>query len=395
MTDDGRTLPDPISDDDLGPEPDWLSGALNEEPAPTQDSVQPAATETAKPPVQESVVSEPTTNVSPPPESKSGGRTTERPAETRKASQFVKPAKPVDDPIETTAIAISSEPVAPTQARSTHPLLFSAIPAILLVILSVLAWIATNQSLNDITTWSALKNQGALLLPARWSLFMWWVAAPLLGVFLVYSMLPGGREITRIRLTGPLLAIALIGTGVWMVAQHWRWEPAGVISAIIASSAMLIAFLLVALSRSITHFWQRLLAVLPLSVGLAYGAMLLTLAWQHFSDQPFGQRGTTILIMFAAVLVAAIISFFLHDGAFSMVLTIWFLGVAQQQWGEDALVSLSSILVVIITATLATMGVILSIDSHKPAFTTEMPPKRGRISFRKRKPELTENSLPE
>lgn len=380
MNDEERLPPDPTTDDDLGPEPDWLADAEDDAPA------------AAPPPPRQEPKAAPTT----------AAKAAERPAEGRRASGITRNSDrterveaPASVPIEAQAVAISSEPVPePAQARQ-HPWMFAALPAIFLAATAIIAWFATQQTLNDVATWTSLHLQDAPLLPARWSLFMWWVVLSLLAVFLIYAALPRGRDVSRIKLTGPLVTLGLIGSVVWLFAQHWQWETAAVAGGIGAVLAAGIAYAMVAISKRATNLWQRLLAILPLSVGLGYSVILAVLAWQQYSSQPFGERGTSVLVLFIAVLLSAIIAFFLHDGAFAMVMTIWFLGVAQRQWGQDAVISLGSIVAVIFCVALAAMGMILALDSHRPAFTTEVPAKRGRISFRRRTQNSPEETLPQ
>lgn len=337
---------------DLGPDPDWLN---DDEPI----------SETVTEPVMER---EP---ISPPQARNSAG----------------------SQPLEGRSITISSAPAAEV-ARRDRPWLWWAIPLVLLVTTAVIAWIGSTRGLNGFTTWATLRFQHPGLLPARWSMLMWWVVVPLLALFLIYSALPAGRELTRIRRSGPLVAISLIAASVWIFAQHWRWEEVAFIAILVSVAAMLATIMMIALSPRITTVWQRLVAVLPLTASLGYGIMLLTLSWQQMSSQPFGTRGTSILFLLLLVIIAAVFAFFMRDGVPGVVFTVWFLGVAQQQWGNDAVISLGAIVALILTAALAAMGFILAVESHRPSLTAQISNRRGRMDFFRRSKTTPSGELP-
>lgn len=337
---------------DLGPEPDWL---LDDEP------VTDAVTE---PVIERESMSPPRTE-----------------------------PRAVSEPLEGRSITISSAPAA-MAARRERPWMWWGIPLLLLVITAVVAWFGSNRGLNDLTTWATLRFQHPGLLPARWSMLMWWVVLPLLGMFLIYSAMPAGRALTRITRSGPLVAVSLIASMTWLVAQHWRWEEVAFAAMLISVAALLVTILMIALSPLITRMWQRVFAVLPLTAALGYGIMLLTLSWQEMSSQPFGTRGTSLLFLLLLVIVAAVFAFFMRDGVLALVFTIWFLGVAQQQWGNDAVISLSAIVALIITAALAAMGFILAVESHRPSLTAQITNRRGRVNFFRRSENTPSGELP-
>ena len=343
---------------DLGPEPDWLI-----------DDDEPVAAAGAEPvPAPEVKAPEPVTQTRP---------------EARTGSE----------PLEGRAITISSTPAA-VAVRRPRPWLWWAIPLLLLVVTAGVAWVGSTRGLNDLTTWSTLRFQHPGLLPARWSMLMWWVVLPLLAMFLIYGAMPAGRELTRMKRSGPLVATSLVAASVWIFAQHWRWEEVAFGAMLVSVAAMLLTILMIALSPHITKMWQRLFAVLPLSAALGFGIMLLTLSWQGMSSRPFGTRGTSILFLLLLVIIAAVFSFFMRDGVPGAVFTIWFLGVAQQQWGNDAVISLGAIVALIFTAALAAMGFILAVDSHRPSLTAQVSNRRGRVNFFRRSEKTASGELP-
>lgn len=353
--DDSKPTRDILPDEsDLGPEPDWL---LDDD-------------------VTESVA-EPT-----PPD----------PEPTVEIRETAEPL-PVPAIAEQRPASTAKEPMPPGQTRS-HPWLWGTVPLVILLATGIIAWFGTTQTLNDLATWEAIRAQSPPLLPARWAMMIWWLVLPLMAVFLIYGTLPAGREVTRIKVTGPLISIALIATNVWLFAQHWRWELIGIASMGIAAVAVLGSYLMVALGPHITRIRQRMVAVTPLSAALAFSIMLTVLAWQSYSTQPFGERGTSVLFALLLVMAAAVFAFFLRDGLFSLVLAIWFAGVVYQQWGEDAVISLVAGIALLFTAALTGLGTILATESHRPSLTTSVDTRRGRISFFRKKGNPSPEELP-
>lgn len=359
-----------LSDDsDLGPEPDWLTDL--DEPvapknAPTQSHTERIAQSTP-------VKTEVTTEV---PEV----RTPESPQPFR--------GSPAPLPLGSHSTAES------VVVKKDHPWLWGVVPLVLLLATAIIAWFGATQTLNDLATWDAIREQSPGLLPARWAMLIWWLVIPLMAVFLVYAAIPAGRQVTRIKITAPLISLALVATGLWVFAQHWHWEVVGIISAASAALAMLITYLVVSLGPHITSIRQRMIAMIPLSAALGYSVMLTVIAWQSYSDQPFGERGSSVLFAVLLVMIAAVFSFFLRDGLFSLVLAIWFAGVVYQQWGEDAVISLVGAVTVLLTGALAGLGTILATESHRPSLTTSVETKRGRTSFFRRNQNSPQDELP-
>ncbi len=358
-------------DADLGPEPDWLTDDIDtpEEPAKPEPEV-------SAPPRRD-----------PDPEP-------------------IVLAVPRDEPVEASAVAyraapgeVQGEEITPTRgplARGPKPWMLWGIPLALTAILAFIAWLGSTRGMNGITTWSALRFEHPGLLPARWTMLMWWVVLALVAGFLIYSALPAGRTVTRISRSGPLLAAAAIATMIWMFAVHWRWDGTAIITIVVTLGALLASYLVVALNPDISRLGQRLLGVIPLSAAVGFAVMLLVISWQGYSTQPFGTRGTSLLLLLLLVIIAAVFAFFVRDGVISLVFTIWFMGVAWQQWGDDAVISLSAIVALILTAATAAMGVILAVESHRPSLTAQVTDQRGtRIRFRRNTEKPQTERLPQ
>lgn len=378
---------------DLGPEPDWLldqpSGA--DDSAPEESIAVPPQVSDA-----EMRAPQPDSVEDPAPAFQSDFADVKPRTEPDTVEQPVVEYQPSTDPIEGKAVAVASAPAAPVApvVRKQRPWLFWAVPLLLVVITAVVAWFGSTQGLNNLQTWSTLRFQHTGLLPVRWAMLMWWIVLPLLAVFLIYSALPAGKELTRIKRTGPLLSVGLIASIVWIIAQHWRWDEVALIAMVVSLIAILATYLLVALNKQISKVMQRVFAVVPLSAALGFTFMLLTISWQNYSTEPFGNRGTSIMFLFLLLVVATLISFFIHDGVVATVFTVWFLGVAIQQWNNDSVISLGAIVTTILTAIVAVLGFIMAAESHRPSLTTQVTNRRGRVNFFRKSENTPSSELP-
>jgi hypothetical protein len=314
-------------------------------------------------------------------------------------------AVPRDEPVEASATAfratrepIQGEAITPTSgplAPRLKPWMLWGVPLGLAAILAFIAWWGSSRGMNGITTWSALRFEHPGLLPARWAMLMWWVVLALVAGFLIYSALPAGRAVTRIQRTGPLVTAALITTAIWIFAVHWRWDGTAIITIVISLGTLLASYLVVALNPDISRLGQRLFGVIPLSAAVGFAVMLLVISWQGYSTQPLGSRGTSLLLLLLLVIIAAVFAFFVRDGVISLVFTLWFLGVAQQQWGEDTVISISAIVALILTAATAAMGFILAVESHRPSLTAQVTDGRStKIRFRRKSGDPQSERLP-
>lgn len=275
-----------------------------------------------------------------------------------------------------------------------HPWLRSVIPFLLLMITGGIAWLGTGQTFNEITTWESLGLKQPGLFPARWTMVLWWITLPLMAIFLIYATLPKGRLVTHIKTTGPLIELALISTSFWLLAQHWQLHIAAFISICIALVATMVNYSLVAFSRTLNTNRQRVFAVVPLSAALAHGVMLVTISGQNAIGIPFGTRAFSIVFMFVLLLVAAMFAFFLRDGAFAAILSIWFAGVAHQQWHSDLVVSLIAGVTTVFTVVLGVMGMLLAMESSRPSFTVDLGSGRNRTSFFRKSKNASSSDLP-
>ena len=265
----------------------------------------------------------------------------------------------------------------PAAATSTTPrdrswMAWPLISLLGLVVVVLVNWLAISLPLNDMTTGQISNDHPVPFQPAGWVFSIWAVIYGLLATFVIFSFFPRGRRATRINGVGPLFLVANIANIAWIFLWHWLRFQGALIALVVLLGAVVSIYLLL---RAVRHdgdmsTLQRLAVALPFSVYLAW-ATIATLAnvqvWMReggWDGGVFGLRGWTVIFLLAGIIIAAGVAFFGRDAAFPLVFVWAYLGIAQRQWGEDTLLSLLAIVLVIAAAALTVMAFILSFDDR-------------------------------
>lgn len=258
--------------------------------------------------------------------------------------------------------------------------LWPVISLIGLAVVVLMNWLANWLPLNDQTTGDISNAHPVPFQPAGWVFSIWLVIYALLAVFVIYSFFPSGRLNARIQAIGPLFLVTNIANVSWLFFWHWETFQGSMLALVVLTGVLSAIYLLLRGARRDTgkmSTLQRLVVAVPFSVYLAW-ACIATLAnvqvWMReggWDGGIFGLRGWTVIFLLGGIILAAGIAFFSHDAAFPLVFVWAYLGIAQRQWGEDMLISLLAIVLVVGAAALAAMGAILSFDHRSgPRMTT-------------------------
>jgi hypothetical protein len=250
-------------------------------------------------------------------------------------------------------------------------------PAISLVGLAAVVlvnWLANWLPLNDQTTGQISNAHPVPFQPAGWVFSIWGLIYFLLAVFVIYSFFPSGRLNARIQSIGPLFLVANIANISWIFLWHWERFQGSLIALVVLLGVLAAIYILLRSARSDTGTMsvvQRLIVAVPFSIYLAW-VFIATLAnvqvWMReggWDGGMFSLRGWTIIFLLIGIIVAGGIAFFVHDAAFPLVFVWAYLGIAQRQWGEDMLISILAIILVVIAAALTVMAFILSFDHRQ------------------------------
>jgi translocator protein len=255
-------------------------------------------------------------------------------------------------------------------------------------------WLANWLPLNDQTTGQVSNAHPVPFQPAGWVFSIWGLIYLLLAIFVIYSFFPSGRLNARIQAIGPFFLTANIANISWIFLWHWERFQGSLIALVVLLGALTAIYLLLRGARRDTASMstvQRLIVGVPFSIYLAW-VCIATLAnvqvWMReggWDGGMFGLRGWTVIFLLVGIIVAGGVAFFAHDAAFPLVFVWAYLGIAQRQWGEDMLISILAIILVIAAAALAAMAFILSFDARSGQQTT---PARRSAFWRRGTPEI-------
>jgi translocator protein len=283
---------------------------------------------------------------------------------------------------------ISPDPVAPARPRDVpvgspdrprisvekeRSWIWPAISLIGLMVVIGMNFLANWLPLNDQGTGDISNAHPVPFQPAGWVFSIWSVIYGLLAIFVIYSFFPSGRLNARIQAIGPLFLVTNIANVSWLFLWHWERFQGSLIALVVLFGALAAIYLMLRSARRDTGTMsvvQRLIVAVPFSIYLAWSC-IATLAnvqvWMReggWDGGMFGLRGWTVIFLLIGIIAAGGIAFFAHDAAFPIVFVWAYLGIAQRQWGEDMLISITAIILVVIAAALTVMALILSFDQR-------------------------------
>lgn len=248
-------------------------------------------------------------------------------------------------------------------------------------------WLANWLPLNDRTTSEVSRANPVPFQPAEWTFLIWPLMYVLLFVFVLHSLLPAGRQHSRIQAVGPLFLLANALSIAWVLLWHWE-RFAGSLAAIVVllGSLLLIYGMLRPRGPDTERLSpaQRLLVRVPFSISLGWIsiATLVNLEiWMSgggWDGGPFGLTGWAIIFLLAGTLVAAAFAFIGRDAAYPIVFVWGYAGIAYEQWDTSRLVSVLAGVLAVVAVALTVMAFLLSFDSRPGTSLPAMPRLRGR-----------------
>ncbi len=206
-----------------------------------------------------------------------------------------------------------------------------------LVIALVINVLATQLPLNGITTAQVSDRFPALFVPAGYVFAIWGVIYLGLIAFTVYQALPAQRENPRLQKLGLLFLLSNILNSIWLFTYHYLQLGLGLV---VISLFLLVLIRIYTVLEIGVHkvkpaeFW---LVNTPFSIYLGWltvatianaTQLLYSLNWNGF-----GLSGEvwTVIMLAAAVIISALVSFTRRDAAFASVLVWAFVGISVKQ----------------------------------------------------------------
>lgn len=227
---------------------------------------------------------------------------------------------------------------------------------------------------NDQTTADVVNRDPVPFQPAGWVFGIWGLIYILLGVFVIYGLLPAGRRDRRLQQISPLFLITNIANITWLVLWHWERFAASLVVMVVLLVTLIAIYIAVRVRNRPSpdaprHTkLQRLLLWVPFSIYLGWifvAALANLMVWldrSGWDGGPFSYNVWAALFIVAGALVAALFAFVWNDALIPLVFVWAFIGIAQRQWGESALVSVTAIVFTVVAAALAAVAILLAFD---------------------------------
>ena len=233
---------------------------------------------------------------------------------------------------------------------------------------------------NDLTSGAVATNQPVPFQPAAWSFMIWVIIYALMAVYVVYTIMPGGRRNKRVRQIGPLFLLANVANILWVAFWHWKsFTFAFVFILILLIALLIISFISQRSGRdeATPSRFQILMVEVPFSIYLGWASFLTLvtlMVWLQdggWDGGPFSLRVWAVLFMIIGLLASGAFAAFRQDAAYPLVFGWGFIAITQQQWGESKVVAIFAGIAAVLAVALAVMAFMLSFDRR--ALTRSYP----------------------
>ena len=186
-----------------------------------------------------------------------------------------------------------------------------------------------------------------LITPAGYVFSIWGVIYVLLGVFAVYQALPGQRASQFQSRIGWLFVLSSIINMVWLFLWQSLLLEASTVLMFLLLSTLILIYLRLGIGKSKTTIREKLAVHLPFSVYLGWitiasianvAVTLVSVGWIGFGISP---TMWATLVVAVALLVSVLVLATRKDLAYALVVIWALVGIAAEQSGTPAIVTLT------------------------------------------------------
>ena len=197
---------------------------------------------------------------------------------------------------------------------------------------------ATLLPLNGLNTGQISDRYPVLIVPAGYVFSIWGIIYLGLIAFSVYQALPGQRENPRLQKLGLWFFFSSLVNAIWLVSFHYLQFGLAMVIMLILLGILIRIYTLLAIGKEIVKPVERWLVNLPFSVYLGWitvaaianaSQLLYSLNWNGFGVAP---EIWTLIMLMAAVVISALVSFTRRDVGYSLVLVWALAGIAIKQF---------------------------------------------------------------
>jgi len=222
--------------------------------------------------------------------------------------------------------------------------------------------------INNITTGALSDLYPNLFVPAGLTFAIWGLIYILLGIFVIYPLIPSVRRDPRkvdfVRRIGPLFFISCIANIGWIFAWHYQILPLSLIFMLILLGCLLFIYLRLNVGKSETTRAERYFAHLPFSVYLGWitiatianvTALLVNINWNTWG---LSEQFWAVAVIIVGIAIALSMLFTRKDIYYSLVVDWALLGILLKRLSVTTVPDQSVVIVTIVGLVLITGGVV-------------------------------------
>lgn len=194
-----------------------------------------------------------------------------------------------------------------------------------------------------------------LITPAGYVFSIWGIIYILLGVFVVYQALPKQQGKDYQKKIGWLFVLSSLLNIVWLFLWQFEYLPLSVVIMFLLLASLILIYLRLGVGKSKVTMGERLAIHLPFSVYLGWitvasianvSATLVSLNWDGFGISP---EIWAALVVAVALIITVLMLITRKDVAYSLVIIWALVGIGVKQSGNQTVVLLTEVGVVIVT----------------------------------------------
>ena len=229
--------------------------------------------------------------------------------------------------------------------------------------------------INNITTGALSDLYPNLFVPAGLTFAIWGLIYVLLGIFVIYPLLPRVRrdpqEVEFVQKIGPLFFISCLANIGWIFAWHYQILPLSLVFMLILLGCLLVIYLRLKVGKSEGTKAERYFVHLPFSVYLGWitiatianvTALLVNINWNTWG---LGEQFWAVAVIAVGIAIALSMLFTRKDIYYSLVVDWALLGILLKRLSVTTVPDQSVVVVTIVGLVLITGGVVAQLIRKK------------------------------
>ena len=230
--------------------------------------------------------------------------------------------------------------------------------------------------INGITTGELSDLYPNLFVPAGLTFAIWGLIYVLLGIFVVYQLMPSVRKdaqkISFVQKVGPLFFLSCLANIGWIFAWHYQILPLSLVLMLILLACLLAIYLRLNIGRPQATRAEKYFVHLPFSVYLGWitiatianvTALLVNTGWNRWGlSEPFWAAAVIVV----GIAIALSVLFTRRDVYYALVVDWAILGILLKRLSDPT--SVQSIVVITIAGLVLITGAVIARLIRKKAY---------------------------